>query len=187
MKHCGFELAQLNCHRTAEPFSYYAQHRETPQKILIVENKDTFFSMRRHLLAGASSLLGEAVGSLIYGAGKRVVSSFREFSVSAEPYMKEEANELLYFGDLDYEGIGIYENLAEALAAPWTVRPFLAAYRAMLEKAAGIALPQTKEKQNRHITGGFFAHFAAADVLAMQQILEGGRYIPQEILHLEDF
>ena len=187
LKHCGFELAQLNCYRTAEPFSYYAQHRETPQKILIVENKDTFFSMRRHLLAGASSLLGEAVGSLIYGAGKRVVSSFREFSVSAEPYMKEEANELLYFGDLDYEGIGIYENLAEALAAPWTVRPFLAAYRAMLEKAAGIALPQTKEKQNRHITGGFFAHFAAADVLAMQQILEGGRYIPQEILHLEDF
>ena len=187
LKHCGFELVQLNCYRTAEPFSYYAQHRETPQKILIVENKDTFFSMRRHLLAGASSLLGEAVGSLIYGAGKRVVSSFREFSVSAEPYMKEEANELLYFGDLDYEGIGIYENLAEALAAPWTVRPFLAAYRAMLEKATGIALPQTKEKQNRHITGGFFAHFAAADILAMQQILEAGRYIPQEILHLEDF
>ena len=187
LKHCGFELAQLNCYRTAEPFSYYARHRETPQKILIVENKDTFFSIRRHLLAGASSLLGEAVGSLIYGAGKRVVSSFREFSVRAEPYMKEEANELLYFGDLDYEGIGIYENLAEALAAPWTVRPFLAAYRAMLEKAAGIALPQTKEKQNRHIAGGFFAHFAATDVLAMQQILEAGRYIPQEILHLEDF
>ena len=90
LKHCGFELVQLNCYRTAEPFSYYAQHRETPQKILIVENKDTFFSMRRQLLAGASSLLGEAVGSLIYGAGKRVVSSFREFSVSAEPYMKEE-------------------------------------------------------------------------------------------------
>ena len=64
---------------------------------------------------------------------------------------------------------------------------FSAAYLAMLAKGKELVLPQTKEKQNRHITGGFFAHFAAADVLAMQQILEGGRYIPQEILHLEDF
>ena len=101
--------------------------------------------------------------------------------------MKETANELLYFGDLDYEGIGIYENLSEALAAPWEIRPFAAAYLAMLRKGDGIVLPQTKERQNRKIAGDFFACFKAADVLAMKRILEAGRYIPQEILHMEDF
>lgn len=186
-KHCGFEMAELNCYKTAEPFSYYAHHRRIPQKILVVENKDTFFSMRRHLLEGARTLLGEEIGTLVYGAGKRVVSSFREFSLSAEPYMKEAANELLYFGDLDYEGIGIYENLSEALAAPWEIRPFAAAYLAMLRKGDGIVLPQTKERQNRKIAGDFFTCFKAADVLAMKRILEAGRYIPQEILHMEDF
>lgn len=187
MKHCGFDAALLNCYETAEPFSCYAHERRTPQKILVIENKDTFFSMRCHLLGGASAILGETFGTLVYGAGKRVLSSFRDFSVSAEPYMKERANELLYFGDLDYEGVGIYENLAASLAPQWEIKPFAAAYRAMLAKGAGVALPRTKEKQNRHITGAFFACFPAADVLAMRKILEAGRYIPQEILNLEDF
>lgn len=187
LKHCGFDAALLNCYETAEPFSCYAHERRTPQKILVIENKDTFFSMRCHLLGGASAILGETFGTLVYGAGKRVLSSFRDFSVSAEPYMKERANELLYFGDLDYEGVGIYENLAASLAPQWEIKPFAAAYRAMLTKGAGVALPRTKEKQNRHITGAFFACFPAADVLAMRKILEAGRYIPQEILNLEDF
>ena len=57
----------------------------------------------------------------------------------------------------------------------------------MLRKGDGIVLPQTKERQNRKIAGDFFACFKAADVLAMKRILEAGRYIPQEILHMEDF
>lgn len=187
LKHCGFDLTELNCYETAEPFSYYAHQRKTPQKILVIENKDTFFSMRRHLLGGASAILGEAIGTLVYGAGKRVVSSFREFSISAEPYMKEAANELLYFGDLDYEGVAIYKNLSEALAPHWRIKPFSAAYLAMLAKGKELVLPQTKEKQNKNITGAFFSYFAAADVHVMKGILGEGKYIPQEILCLEDF
>ncbi|WP_417145021.1 Wadjet anti-phage system protein JetD domain-containing protein, partial [Phascolarctobacterium succinatutens] len=116
LSHCSLELAQLNCYSTAEPFAYFASTRAVPQKLLIIENKDTFFSMRKHLLAGNSQLLGENISTIIYGAGKRVVSYFQEFNASAEPYMLAEGNELLYFGDLDYEGIGIYEKLAASFA-----------------------------------------------------------------------
>ena len=49
LSHCGLELAQLNCYSTAEPFAYFALTRAVPQKLLIIENKDTFFSMRKHL------------------------------------------------------------------------------------------------------------------------------------------
>ena len=185
---CGIDEADLNTYSTAEPFAYFAAHRGSPQKILILENKDPFFGMRRHLLSGKRAILGEEIGTLIYGAGKRVVSSFREFEISAEPYMKDAGNELLYFGDLDYEGIGIYETLADLFAGTGEIRPFLPAYLAMLEKGkTARTLPRTKEHQNQNIHGSFFSFFAADEVKQMKEILESGRYIPQEILNMEDY
>ncbi len=188
LKHCGLDLGFLNCYPTAEPFAYYAASRETPQKLLILENKDPFFSLRRHLLTGHTTILGEQIGTLIYGAGKRVVPSFQEFAISAEPYMQSEDNELLYFGDLDYEGIGIYENLAEAFADQGSIVPFVPAYLAMLDKAdAARKLPDTKEQQNRNISNVFSSYFDEATVVRMKKILEQDLYIPQEILNISDF
>lgn len=188
LSHCGIEEDYLNCYPTAEPFAYYAAHRNTPQKILIIENKDPFFGMRKHLLQGHDSILCVPVGTLIYGRGKGVVSSLREFSLSAEPYMKVEGNELFYFGDLDYEGIGIYEKLAETMQGSYDVRPFLPAYQKMLEKGSDIRfLPGTKEKQNRNIKDMFFSYFDADTVTRMKDILERDLYIPQEILNITDY
>lgn len=188
LKHCGLELSDLNCYSTAEPFAYFSLTREVPQKLLIIENKDTFFSLRKFLLAGNKLLFGEKISTLIYGAGKRVISSFQEFATSAEPYMLDEANELLYFGDLDYEGIGIYENLAESFAQQGAIKPFKAAYLAMLAKSEEYKkLPATKEEQNKQLKGGFFTYFTAQEAEAMQKILQQDLYIPQEILSLADF
>jgi hypothetical protein len=188
LKHCGLDLYFLNCYPTAEPFAYYAHSRMTPQKILILENKDPFFSMRKHLLSGKDEILGEKIGTLIYGAGKRVVSSFQEFSISAEPYMKEAGNELLYFGDLDYEGIGIYENLARTFENQGRIKPFRPAYISMLKEADNAPkLPASKEQQNRNIDGSFFSYFDEQTVRDMKKILEKDLYIPQEILNISDF
>ncbi len=188
LSHCAIEETMLNMYPTVEPFSYFAAVRSVPQKMLILENKDPFFGMRQFLLEGNTSICGEKIGTLIYGAGKRVISSFREFRISAEPYMKEAGNELLYFGDLDYEGIGIYEELAESFRDQGEIRPFVPAYLTMLEKAGQAAsLPLTKEQQNRNITGYFFSYFDAPAVQRMKTILENNRYIPQEILHTGDY
>lgn len=188
LKHCGLELAELNCYSTSEPFAYFALTRQTPQKILIIENKDTFFSMRRHLLAGNELLFGEQISTLIYGAGKRVISCFLEFAVSAEPYMLDAGNELLYFGDLDYEGLGIYEALAESFAEQGSIKPFAPAYLAMLQKSKDYPkLPTTKEEQNRNLQGSFLNYFSAEVQKEMQNILRQDLYIPQEILTLLDF
>ena len=188
LKHCGIEDEFLNCYFTAEPFAYFAAHRDTPQKILIIENKDPFFGMRRHLLEGKTQILGTSIGTLIYGGGKRLVSCFKEFSISAEPYMKTEGNELLYFGDLDYEGIVIYEKLVKTIGSSYELHPFIAAYQAMLAKARDISLlPSTKEKQNRNIKNIFFSYFDKDTVTRMKTILEKDLYIPQEILNIADY
>ena len=38
----GISREQLAFYETSEPLSYYSRSKQTPQNILIVENKDTF-------------------------------------------------------------------------------------------------------------------------------------------------
>lgn len=188
LKRCGLSLDFFHVYQTAEPFSYFVQNRNTPQNLLIVENKDTFYSMRRHLLAGNLEILGMETGTLIYGAGKRILRSFADFELGAEPYMEAAENRFFYFGDLDYEGILIYESLAKEQMEKRRIIPFAAAYEAMLRKVLEVkALPATKERQNRNIDSLFFSFFPEETAVKMRDILEGGRYIPQEILNAADF
>lgn len=191
LQHCGLNEAVLNFYPTSEPFAYYTRNRKTPQKILILENKDTFFSMRKYLLEdarGSATLFGENIDTLIYGAGKRVLSYFKDFSSSAEPYMESEDNSFLYFGDLDFEGIGIYEQLAKSFVHKAKIIPFVVAYERMLEKALmATSLPITKEQQNKNNSDLFYGYFDEKIVLKMSKILDKNQYIPQEILNVIDF
>lgn len=188
LKCCGLDIEELNIYRTSEPLAYYSHTREVPQNLLILENKDTFYSMRKHLLNGNKTILGECIGTLIYGAGKRILRSFEDFSLCAEPYMKDEKNFIYYFGDLDYEGIRIYEALSKLLKEYQKIIPFVPAYEAMIRKSECVTrLPDTKEQQNKNIKNIFFSYFSAASVKKMKGILECGTYIPQEILNIIDF
>lgn len=187
LKRCGLDMEFLNVYETGEPLAYYSHTRVTPQNLLILENKDTFYSMRRHLLDGGRGILGVDMGTLIYGGGKRICQSFRDFEICVEPYMKDRANTIYYFGDLDYEGIGIYESLTEMFRGIWEIAPFCPAYEKMLEKAErAVRLPETREGQNRNISGVFFSYFGEAVQSRMLEILTRDLYIPQEIVNITD-
>lgn len=188
LKHCGIPMETLQIYETTEPLSYYVHTRMVPQNLLILENKDTFYSMRRHLLDGKETILGVPVGTLIYGAGKGILRSFQDFDLCVEPYMIDGRNRIWYFGDLDYEGIGIWEKLSELCRPKREIRPFVPAYEAMLQKAEKRKhLPVTKEQQNRKIGDGFFRAFSRETAERMKRILEQDTYIPQEILNIMDF
>ena len=192
LKRCGVPASSLHFYETSEPLAYYSMHRQTPQNLLILENKDTFYSMRRHLLDQQyhkKEIFGVLFGTLIYGAGKGILRSFQDFSFCVEPYMQAEGNRIYYFGDLDYEGIGIYERLASQSAGQnIKIQPFTQAYETMLVKARSVRqLPKTKEKQNRNLAGDFFTYFPEQTVRAMKELLEQEYYIPQEIINQTDF
>ncbi len=187
LKRCGLDLSLLNVYETVEPLAYYSYTRQAPQDLLILENKDTFYSMRRHMLGGDSRIFGMEVGTLIYGGGKRILRSFKDLEICAEPYMREKANRIYYFGDLDHEGVRIYESLARMFEGRWEIQPFCRAYEKMLEKAQRMAqLPQTKEQQERDMSGVFFSYFSDAVRRQMLKILDKGLYIPQEIINISD-
>ena len=181
LKNLGLSLENLNLYETAEPLAYFSVSKKTPQTVLIVENKDTFYSLRKHLMAGKTTIFGQEIQTLIYGGGKKVWKGFCHFEASVEPFLLHELNHFYYFGDLDYEGILIFEQLC----ATFYCEPLVSAYEAMVKKAAHLSLPKTKEGQNRNEKGVFFSYFKEAS--QMRKILEEGRYIPQEIVTMRDF
>ena len=210
LAHCGIAGEQLCVYGTTEPLAYYSGSRMVPQTVLILENKDTFYSMRRHLMNGAGRILGEEIGTVVYGAGKGILRSFEDFRFCVEAHVNDSRNRILYFGDLDYEGIGIYERLAALFgcadkecagekisgtglcgkARVHEIRPFVQAYEKMIQKAREYGMdfmPETSEHQNRNLSGRFFQYFTEEIREMMQEILKAGKYIPQEIVNISDF
>ncbi|MCI8635217.1 MAG: hypothetical protein HFJ05_06420 [Eubacterium sp.] len=189
LAHCGVSWEQLFVYTTTEPLAYYSAVRQSPQTVLILENKDTFYSMRKYLLRGAKKMFGEEIGTVIYGAGKGILRSFSDFRFCVEPHINDPGNRILYFGDLDYEGIGIYERLYELFCAEHEIVPFVGAYEAMLQKAGTYGtdfLPEMSKKQNQNIFGQFYQYFSGEMKAKMKEILKAGKYIPQEILNIWD-
>ena len=188
LRRCNFPLSGLNTYTTAEPFAYCPLSRSAPQTLLITENRDPFVGMKRFLLEGHPTILGQEIGTLIYGCGERVLSTFNAFAVNAESYMFDKYNCYLYTGDLDWVGIDIFERLAEKFKEVGVLRPFVPYYLAMLKKGQNAkSLPAMSEFQNKRNSGLFFSYFDTATVETMKSILESGRYISQEFLNIKDY
>ena len=223
LAHCGISLEELHVYRTTEPLAYYSRTRQVPQTILILENKDTFYTMRRWLMgegeadsmvafgnepgghafaekaASSRKIFGTEIGTVIYGAGKGILRSSQDFRFCVEPHINHPGNEILYFGDLDYEGIGIYERLAALFSAGeetaectgrHEIKPFIRAYEKMIEKAREYGndfLPHMSGNQNQNLSGLFFRYFSHETKEAMIWLLEAGKYIPQEIVTITDY
>ncbi|MBI6874878.1 Wadjet anti-phage system protein JetD domain-containing protein [Clostridium aciditolerans] len=188
VKNLGLELDELNYYDTSEPLAYYSKSKEIPQKVLILENKDTYYTMRRHLIAGGETILGENISTLIYGGGKNIKKAFNDYKISVEDYVSDSKNTILYFGDLDYEGIVIYEGLFELFSKEYNMAPFINGYKKMIDKAKSesICLPKTKEGQNKNINEIFLREFNNNYRVEIEKILQEGFYIPQEIVNITD-
>ena len=189
-RNVGITAKDLAFYETSEPLSYYSHSKQTPQNILVLENKDTFFDIRRHMNTGCDhdQILGKRFGTVIYGAGKGIWKTFADYVNGAEPYFLGD-NTVFYFGDLDYEGILIYEHLQERYPDNH-IHIFREAYETMLDKALQIGfsnLPEMKEKQNGNIGTAFLDTFDDIRKSQICEILGMGRYIPQEILNVHDW
>ena len=188
IKNLGLDEDFLNYYNTTEPLAYYSRDKKTPQKILIIENKDTFYSMRNLVIEG-KTIMGADISTIIYGGGKSIYKSFEDFDLCVEPYLSNHENKLLYLGDLDYEGILIYEKLSEIFKEEYVIEPFVKGYKKMIDKykKLDITLPISKEKQNKNIDSRFMNYFDPSDKNEIENILKSGLYIPQEILNVGDF
>jgi len=187
LKNLGLNLEYLNYYDTSEPLAYYSKSKKVPQNILILENKDTYYTMRKYLINFNNTILGKEIDTVIYGAGKGLIKAFKDYDVSVEDYLASKENKIYYFGDLDYEGIIIYENFYDKYKDTYNISPFIEGYKKMIDKVNNInSLPKTKDGQNRNINNYFLQEFSLEYREKIEDILKSNLYIPQEIINIID-
>lgn len=117
-------IGLFNVYNTPEPFIYY----NTPYNssdALIVENKDTWYTMRK-LLKEYDSICGFNFGALIYGEGRKIQSSF-EYIEADDTRDIHGINTFYYFGDIDSSGIDILYKLQQEYPS-YQISPFEPGY-----------------------------------------------------------
>jgi len=187
LQRIGRTLSDLSCYITTEPFFYidyrskqFVENNLDPSyTALIVENKDTFYSIKRSWQAGKRSIGGVTFDLLIYGEGRKIVGSFA-FAQEIQDLVPESML-VYYFGDLDPEGIDIFGSLVAAFPLV-TIEPFAYCYQALIRlygKDAPLRLEKEQKLRAVH-EENFLTYFTPELRQAIQAIIHSKRYIPQE-------
>jgi len=184
LKNLGIIIEDLNVYSTPEPFVYFSANKSLEQRVLILENKDTWYTLRKLMLEGENIFIGESIDTIIYGAGKGIEKSLEDFEATAPEYFRSPI-ELLYWGDIDYEGISIYERLKDRYSDLLNLNLFKEAYKLMLKLSKNKKLALSKDNQNKNIKDTFFNELNVEHVKEIKEILSSGLYIPQEIVNYE--
>ena len=115
MKRINVTLHDLCCVPAPEPFFFWATGlsvlAEERARCLVVENKDTFHSLKYLLGSGKLKTIPE-IHLLIYGEGKKILNSW---SFIYECLPETVGYQFFYFGDIDPEGVGICADLISAV------------------------------------------------------------------------
>ena len=169
---------RLNYYHTPEPFFDYLCRGADTKSVLVLENKDIWFSLRKLFIenpeTGGFRLFGSFIDALVYGEGKKVTRP-GALEGYGEGFRSPPA--FYYWGDLDYEGISIYLNISKR-----DIAPFVPGYMAMLRYAEG--QPPTRCRASQPAVadiGAFTRHFDSAPASQIEALLKAGLYIPQEI------
>lgn len=183
----GLSIYDLNVYLTPEPFFYSSSKKESGQTILISENKDTYITLLKILNEKGSLILGEKIDTVIYGEGKKIISSFNSiYEDSNLDYLNSDNNKILYWGDIDKEGFYIYGLLKKQFSVA-NIELFDKAYSKMLEKynlKSTIKRKCPKEQAKGYSIG---LNCLSGDLKDnISNILKDGYYIPQEILSIKD-
>ena len=184
-KRIGWDLEALNFYTTPEPFICLIMDRNPKQKILIVENKDTFVTVS-NLVTKGSKIFGHSISTVIYGEGRKIEQSLqgvpKDITMS---FLLDPENEFYYWGDIDKAGFHIYHNLKTKIE--WTeIKLFEVAYEKMFEASKSIQLMDAKKEQKNDYKEGLNNLTNTKLKLELDHLIQDGKYIPQEILKFYD-
>ena len=174
---------RLNYYLTPEPFFDYVLNNREEMTVLILENKDTWFTFRK-LLARYPvncSLFGEKIDALVYGEGNKVTKP-DGLKLYAEKVLCAKVR-FLYFGDLDYTGIDLFHRVRRANPGD-SIELFTELYLKMLQliRIENLGQIQTNQKQSICMEE-FLSYFPAEQADQIREIFRRNKYIPQEVIN----
>lgn len=145
-----------------------AEQSQKKHKHLIVENKSTYYLF-------LEGLRETDFTTLIYGCGWKISAGLQ--GIYKQLGLNEEQCLFYYFGDLDYEGIAIYESISERVQLATIF------YEALLENES--AKGKENQKHREDTLELFVRQFNEENRVRIKKILGNESYYPQEALSKE--
>ena len=178
----GIGAERLACYDTpGDSFHDFIPVRKPEMFLLICENKDIWYNLRRMIFEKKKTVLwGQRLDGVLYGQGNQAAApnSLTEYT----RFLGLEQPRYLYWGDIDREGLRIYLRLRE-VNPELSVTLFLPGYIAMLRRAEGRRIPKSQDMRD---LGTDFRELYALFPERWRDILRGmiedNRRIPQEII-----
>lgn len=144
---------------------------EAEHKHLIVENKATYYGL-------LDAICSTEFTSLIYGVGWKIISSIS--SIEKQLSLEGKEHTLYYFGDIDFEGIAIWNSLNEKVS----VKPVVSFYNELLKKDS--AKGKENQNKNQEALNNFLEFFDKENQEKIRDVLQNKGYYPQEGLNKKE-
>ena len=183
LRHLEIFDSDLELYDTPEYcFHDYIPERKDDLTLLICENKDIWFNIRRCMFEDHfKSLFGVAIDGVVYGNGNKV-SNKAGALVEYVRFMGNPNVTFLYWGDIDREGFDIFQRTRDVNDF-LNIKLFIPGYRKMIERAQNICLEDSPSSKKEGVSfSNLFDGFSAEEQLFLNRVLEENKLIPQEII-----
>lgn len=183
LRHLEISESDLAFYDTPEYcFHDYIPERKEELTLLICENKDIWFNIRRCMFEEHfKSLFGVDIDGVVYGNGNKV-SNKAGALVEYVRFMGNPNVNFLYWGDIDREGFDIFRRTREVNDS-LNIELFIPGYRKMIERAKIIHLEDSPSSKKEGVSFEFlFEGFTAEERTFLNRTLEANKLIPQEII-----
>ena len=174
---------KLNYYLTPEPFFDYIHCKKEEMNILIVENKDTWYSLRKTIssLETECYLCEIEIDGVVYGEGNKITK--KEALEEYETEVIQRKCSFFYWGDLDYTGIEMFERVFSQNKNA-QISLFTKIYEMMIDLKDLDLLGKIKHNQNDNVPLELFMQsFNENYQEKIRYILNKNCYIPQEIIN----
>lgn len=172
----------LKMKKYGEMFIYWNRGTEDIKNIIILENHSTFFSYKR-MAEEKGQVFGFDLDALIFGEGKKIENSFSFI----EEIAQVEDLKVLYFGDIDPEGFGIYTRLKTRYPHV-NIELQKKAYSSLIE-ISNRDYPQEGQRKNLEELDFFLAEMGNVlnekNIEKLKDIWHNDLRIPQELIDYE--
>ncbi len=160
---------------------YYCRRRKE-MTVLICENKDIWFDIRKIMFEDSGcKLWGRVLDGILYGGGNNVTKykALTEYT----HFMGDVHIRYLYWGDIDREGLNIYLRVIKS-NPDISIRLFTEGYIRMMDMAKNNNVPDSDDKRELMMDySEIYALFAEEYQKQLEQYILKNARVPQEIIN----
>lgn len=182
LERCGITSNILAFYDTPEYcFNDYIPERKSNMTLLICENKDIWFNIRRMMFENHTmNIFDINIDGVVYGCGNKI--SGKDAALTSYTKFIGSEVEYYYWGDIDREGLNIY--LRTVRNNPnIKIKLFVPAYEEMLHLAEKRNIPQSNDERNYVEDYSVIFNSVKQNLrVTFEQIIQNNKRIPQEII-----